>query len=154
MALAPQSTGDLLEREAELVAIAGLLDRTAGGVSDVLLVEGEAGVGKTRLLDAVEELARELPVRVLRARGGELEQSFPFGVAAQLLAPAVAALRRARTPVDVVRCGGVGGPARRLAGGRSGAGCRLGGGVIRAAARAVLVVRRARGAEAVGAGGR
>jgi DNA-binding CsgD family transcriptional regulator len=92
LAVAPQSTGELLEREAELATLAGLLDRAAGGVGAVLLIEGDAGVGKTRLLDAVEELSSELPVRVLRARGGELERSFPFGIAAQLLSPPVAAL--------------------------------------------------------------
>src|SRR4051812_11909595 len=82
----------LVEREVELAAIADLIGRAARGGSGVLLVEGPAGVGKTRLLAAVEALAGAAPVRVLRARGGELERSFPFGIAGQLFGAAVSAL--------------------------------------------------------------
>jgi predicted ATPase len=92
LTVAREHAGELLEREGELAAIAGLVDRGSGGVGGVLLVEGEAGVGKTRLLQAVAQVARDQPVQVLVARGGELERSFPFGVAAQLFAPAVAVL--------------------------------------------------------------
>jgi DNA-binding CsgD family transcriptional regulator len=83
----------LIERDSELAAIADLIGRTASGNSGVLLVEGPAGVGKTRLLEAVADLAGDAPLAVLRARGGELERSFPFGIAAQLFGAAVAALQ-------------------------------------------------------------
>ena len=92
MTVAREHAGGLLEREAELAAIADLVDRGSGGVGGVLLLEGEAGVGKTSLLQAVAEIARDQPMQVLVACGGELERSFPFGVAAQLFAPAVAVL--------------------------------------------------------------
>jgi hypothetical protein len=92
LTVAREHAGELLEREAELAAIADLVDRGSGGVGGVLLVEGEAGVGKTSLLQAVEQVARDQPMRVLVACGGELERSFPFGVAAQLFAPAVPVL--------------------------------------------------------------
>ena len=85
-------TGELAERDAELAAIADLVERAAGGAGGVLLVEGPAGVGKTRLLQAAVQLADRRALTVLEARGGELEQSFPFGIAAQLLGRAVAAL--------------------------------------------------------------
>jgi DNA-binding CsgD family transcriptional regulator len=83
---------ELVEREAELAAIAKLVGRAARGSGAVTLIEGPAGVGKTRLIQAAGELAATEPVRVLRARGGELERSFPFGVAVQLFGAAVAAL--------------------------------------------------------------
>jgi DNA-binding CsgD family transcriptional regulator len=83
---------ELVEREAELAAIAELVGRAKGGSAGVTLIEGPAGVGKTRLIQAAGELAAAEPVCVLRARGGELERSFPFGVAVQLFGAAVAAL--------------------------------------------------------------
>jgi DNA-binding CsgD family transcriptional regulator len=92
---------DLIERADELHALRGLVARAAGGESGgVTFVEAAAGLGKTRLLEAAAELARCARVGVLHARGGELEKSFPFGIAAQLFAPAVAALdREQRDPV-------------------------------------------------------
>lgn len=83
---------ELVEREAELAAMADLVGRAKRGAGGVTLVEGPAGVGKTRLLQAAAELAEAEPVCVLRARGGVLEQSFSFGVAVQLFGVAVAAL--------------------------------------------------------------
>src|SRR6478609_43344 len=82
----------LVEREVQLAEIAELIGRAAAGGSGVMVVEGPAGVGKTRLLEAVEELAGAAPVRVLRARGGELERSFPFGIVGQLFGAPVSAL--------------------------------------------------------------
>ena len=76
----------LVEREGELAAVRGLLDR--GG--DVVVVEGGPGIGKTALLDACCERAGVLGHRVLRARGSELESDFPFGLVRQLFERAVA----------------------------------------------------------------
>jgi hypothetical protein len=47
-------------------------------------VEGPAGIGKTRLLAEARTLANEHELHVLRARGGELERGFPFGIVRQL----------------------------------------------------------------------
>jgi len=85
-------TAELFERDAELEVIADFVKRAAGGAGGVLFIEGPAGVGKTRLLEAAAGLAGDESVRVLWAHGGELERSFPFGVAAQLLGPAVSGL--------------------------------------------------------------
>jgi DNA-binding CsgD family transcriptional regulator len=52
-------------------------------------VEGEAGVGKTVLLRAVAERMSQGGLAVLRARGGELERDFGFGVVRQLFEPAL-----------------------------------------------------------------
>ncbi len=55
----PPSPGRLVGRTEELDRITALLDRVrASSTGGVLLIEGEAGIGKTRLLAEVEELAR------------------------------------------------------------------------------------------------
>ena len=71
----------LLERESEVVAIEGAIDRARAGNGSLTLVEGPAGIGKSRLLSAATAAAG---VTVLRAHGSEAETSFPFGVALQL----------------------------------------------------------------------
>lgn len=77
----------LLERERELESIERLLDATAGEGGGVLVVEGEAGAGKTSLLAAAAEIAADRGMLVLRARGGEYERDFPYGVVRQLFEP-------------------------------------------------------------------
>jgi DNA-binding CsgD family transcriptional regulator len=79
----------LLEREHELDIVQDALDRLADGPGSTLLIEGPAGIGKTRLLAAATELGRQREVVVLAARGGQLEREMPFGVARQLLEPIV-----------------------------------------------------------------
>ena len=82
---------DLFERQAELGLIEGLVATCAGGDGRMALVEGPAGIGKTRLLGAAAGLSIEAGLRVLRARAGELEREFSLGVVRQLLEPALAA---------------------------------------------------------------
>ncbi len=77
----------LLEREDELAAIQQLLDVTEGGSGGVIVIEGEAGAGKTSLLAAAAATAAEREMLVLRARGGEYERDFPYGVVRQLFEP-------------------------------------------------------------------
>jgi DNA-binding CsgD family transcriptional regulator len=71
----------LEERDRELEAVGGVLEN--GGA---LLIEGPPGIGKTRLLGCARAAAAE-GVRVLTARGSELERDFPFAVVRQLLEP-------------------------------------------------------------------
>ena len=80
----------LLEREAEIAALEELIVETRRGEGRVVLIEGEAGIGKTRLLQAARESADDRGLRVLRARGAELEREFPYGLARQLFEPAIA----------------------------------------------------------------
>jgi len=80
--------GELLERDVELARIAAAV---ADGIG-VLVVEGEAGIGKSALLAAGVELACARGSRVLRARGGVFERDFGYGVVRQLFE---APLRRA-----------------------------------------------------------
>ena len=53
----------------------------------LLLFEGASGIGKSSLLAELGQTAEEIGAATLRARGGELEVGFPFGVARQLLEP-------------------------------------------------------------------
>src|ERR1700727_3756043 len=81
------SSGDrseLLERDAELRELAALLDRAEAGFGGAVLIEGEAGVGKTALLERSCRDAERRGMIVLAARGGELESEFAWGVARQL----------------------------------------------------------------------
>ena len=55
-----------------------------------MLVQGPAGIGKTRLLAETRERARAIGLDVLTARGGELESGYGFGVVRQLLESSVA----------------------------------------------------------------
>lgn len=81
------SAAALLEREDELAAIGRALDHSCEGEGRILLIEGEAGAGKTALLGAAARLGAERGMRVLRARGGEFERDFPYGVVRQLFEP-------------------------------------------------------------------
>lgn len=78
---------ELLERERELAVLAQLLEQTDSGAGGVAVVEGEAGAGKTALLLATTERAASNGMQVLRARGGEYERDFPYGVVRQLFEP-------------------------------------------------------------------
>jgi DNA-binding CsgD family transcriptional regulator len=60
-----------------------------------VLIRGPAGIGKTALLEEARRTATEQDVRVLLARGGQLESDFPFGVVRQLFE---SALRDATEP--------------------------------------------------------
>jgi DNA-binding NarL/FixJ family response regulator len=85
------ATTVLLEREDELAAIDRALDSATAGNGGVLAVEGEAGIGKTSLLDAAAALGAERGMTVLFARGGEHERDFPYGIVRQLFEAPLAA---------------------------------------------------------------
>jgi DNA-binding CsgD family transcriptional regulator len=80
----------LLEREDELAVLEGALDAAQAGRGTLVLVEGPAGIGKTRLVAAARNRALAAGMLALEARGLELERDTPFGVALQLLAPVLA----------------------------------------------------------------
>nr|WP_238351588.1 LuxR family transcriptional regulator [Kribbella shirazensis] len=75
----------LLGREHERAVLDRLVVEVRGGASRVLVVRGEAGVGKTALLDYATESATEL--RVLRAIGVESEMELAFAALHQLCLP-------------------------------------------------------------------
>jgi ABC-type lipoprotein export system ATPase subunit len=65
----------LLERHAELDALGRTVVAAADAQGAVAVVLGETGLGKTRLLEAARGLADGAGLRVLVARGAELESS-------------------------------------------------------------------------------
>jgi DNA-binding CsgD family transcriptional regulator len=79
----------MLEREAELGLIERGLELARGGRGTILVIEGPAGIGKTSLMAAADARARRLGMRSLRARAGQLERDFAFGVVRQLFEPVV-----------------------------------------------------------------
>jgi DNA-binding CsgD family transcriptional regulator len=80
----------LLEREVELERAHAVLRAVGQRDGCVLVIEGAAGIGKSRLLDSARARAAQLGFRVLSARATELEQGFPFGVVRQLFERLVA----------------------------------------------------------------
>ncbi len=81
--------GGLLERSEELGVIRAAVEAVAAGEGRAVVVEGPAGIGKTALVGAARETARQAGLVPLVARGAELERAFGFGVVRQLLEPAV-----------------------------------------------------------------
>src|SRR5262249_3739130 len=74
--------GQVRGRGPEMDALGEALDQVAASRPAVVLIEGEAGIGKTRLLDSAVEDARVRGMQVARGRAEELEQSRPFGLVA------------------------------------------------------------------------
>jgi DNA-binding CsgD family transcriptional regulator len=78
-------------REAERAQIARLLEDAAGGRGGALVLRGEAGVGKTALLEQAVEAADGF--RVLRALGVESEAELPFAALHELVGPVIGLIR-------------------------------------------------------------
>jgi DNA-binding CsgD family transcriptional regulator len=74
----------LLERAAEVAAITAALDAARAGTGAVLVAEGAAGIGKTRLLTHACEQATAAGMTVLTARAAEYEEGYAWGVVRQL----------------------------------------------------------------------
>jgi DNA-binding CsgD family transcriptional regulator len=82
------SGGQLIGRGGEREVLDRLLAGVRGGRGGVLVVDGEAGVGKTALLDYAVEAAREF--RTARTSGIEAEMELPFAAVQQLCSPFLA----------------------------------------------------------------
>src|SRR5271166_5299694 len=86
MLLRAPNRAPLLGRAVEMEVLTALLD----GIEQrgaALLLHGEAGIGKSRLLFEVEQAARERGMRVLTAIGVQSEAHLPFAGLHQLLRP-------------------------------------------------------------------
>ncbi|MFB4289949.1 AAA family ATPase [Nonomuraea sp. ATR24] len=82
--------GELHGRKPEEDTIAELLTAARGGASSALVLRGEAGIGKTALLDHAAATAGDL--RVVRGTGVEFEAELPFSGLQLLLRPALGSL--------------------------------------------------------------
>ncbi|GGS83995.1 hypothetical protein GCM10010206_53380 [Streptomyces cinerochromogenes] len=85
----------LWERDAEIATVAQALDvlcadQSSGG--SLLVLRGEAGLGKTALLAETRRIAERRGCTVWSARGAETLKSVPFHVVRQLLQPALLSL--------------------------------------------------------------
>jgi serine/threonine protein kinase len=76
--------GSLYDRERELTQAAVELDAARSGSGRILLIEGQAGIGKSRLLAELSGMAEERGFDVYSACGIELEREFAYGVVRQL----------------------------------------------------------------------
>ncbi|MGW4962411.1 ATP-binding protein [Nonomuraea sp. NPDC004186] len=74
----------LTGRSAELDHLVRLLDKPHG--TTFVLMTGDPGIGKSRLLTAVAELARERGLPAMAGRATEFERSAPFGILFDALA--------------------------------------------------------------------
>ena len=86
----------LLGREREYEVLDRLLNGVRTGDGGVLVMYGEAGVGKTALLEYAVEAAREF--RIARTIGVEAEMELPFAAAQQLCAPFLELMDRLPQP--------------------------------------------------------
>src|SRR5207253_619755 len=73
--------------------------RAAAGRLAVVLIDGEAGIGKTRLLQDALDKARRRGLRVAAARAAELERTRPFGLVAGMFGCTRTATDRRRAAI-------------------------------------------------------
>ncbi|AZQ74926.1 helix-turn-helix transcriptional regulator [Streptomyces luteoverticillatus] len=103
--------GTLIGREPEQEALSGFVTGTGGGA---LVLRGDAGVGKSALLDHAADLASGKEHRVIRAAGAEAESELPFAGLHQFLYPLLPCVNQLddshRRAFDVVFGGGEGAP--------------------------------------------
>jgi DNA-binding CsgD family transcriptional regulator len=87
----PGSDADpsLIERAAELDAVAAAVERLSALEGGVITVEAAAGLGKTTLVEQAVRLAAGAGCLVRRAAPSPLERHFPYGVIRALLEPPV-----------------------------------------------------------------
>jgi DNA-binding SARP family transcriptional activator len=90
---APGALGELVGRAAPLATLERSLEQTLEAGARVAVVTGEAGIGKTRLLEEIAATAFARGVRVVLGRCYETEQPLPFR-------PWVDALRGDRPALD------------------------------------------------------
>ena len=83
--LSVSSAETLVGREAELATAADAVRDLSEGRASVLTIEGEAGIGKTRLVQSIVDDARARQVAVFSGQAHPFERTRPFGVVAEAL---------------------------------------------------------------------
>jgi DNA-binding CsgD family transcriptional regulator len=96
VAVATRTRQTLFGRDDEIETLQHLLGDARAGHSGVAVVEGEAGVGKTAILDCLAELADGM--QIARAAGVEPEVDIPYSGLHQLLLPFLSGLARIPGP--------------------------------------------------------
>jgi len=95
----------LWERGGVSAAVAELLDAARAGRGGVLFIEGEAGLGKSSVLDSARAMAQP-DLRVGLGQGDAMEMSLPFGVLDQALATLGDRPRQRARNSSTASCGG------------------------------------------------
>jgi DNA-binding CsgD family transcriptional regulator len=96
----------LLGRESECAAIDRLLQDARTGAGRALVVRGEAGIGKSALLDYARQ--RAAPMLILSAAGVEAESDLAFAGLHGLLRPVLVYLRELPQPQSAALAGALG----------------------------------------------
>jgi ATP/maltotriose-dependent transcriptional regulator MalT len=86
----------LYGRDVERAQVGALLEAARASCSAALVLRGEAGIGKTALLEDTRERASDM--HVLAARGVEAESELPFAALHQLVRPALGQLDQIPPP--------------------------------------------------------
>ncbi len=73
-----EASGLLIGRRGEMARLADNLDHVQSGSSRILLIEGEAGIGKSRLVEELARLMQERGVAGLIGMGHSIEQQTPY----------------------------------------------------------------------------
>lgn len=99
-------------RTSELAFVRDLLELVVGGQGQVVLIEGEAGIGKTTVVTEVARMAQAAGVRVACGEADEFDARRPFGIMAKALGismsaadPALAGLARTLATTDGAEAG-------------------------------------------------
>jgi len=87
----------IVERTGVRAAVRQLLDRAADGQGSVLFIVGDAGLGKTTMLEYAQSLA-DGRFRVAVGRGDRVEATLPFGLIGQVLEPLSDSGHQGRAP--------------------------------------------------------
>lgn len=90
----PRDSTPMIGRTAEMRHVRQLLDAVEAGLPRFLVVSGEPGIGKTRLLQSLAGEADSRRFQVFSGRGTELEQEVPFVPVVEALDAAAATLGR------------------------------------------------------------
>ena len=84
----PTGSGALHEREREIALLEQALIDAKADESRLVLIEGQAGIGKSRLLLEMRRMADAAGFAVVIARGYEFEREYAFGMLRQLISNA------------------------------------------------------------------
>ena len=96
--LAPDATAPFVGRHSEVARLRTLLAEAAAGRGHVVLVEGEPGIGKSRLLAELVHHAQAAGACIVASRCYEIERSVPYQPVIDLATQAVEWLRATASP--------------------------------------------------------
>ena len=108
--LAPDAAAPFVGRHAEVARLRTLLAEAAAGRGHVVVIEGEPGIGKSRLLAELVRHAQAADACIVASRCYEIERSVPYQPVIDLATQAVEWLRATANPplgaaVDESKCG-------------------------------------------------